>query len=281
MCNKGVSTDIYHQGFLQKQALKQQFSEDIRHVIHGGYSSSGPSGRTGSQIRSSSLSAGAALALGPRLQARSESIDAAARNKAFAMKSSCPYDNHEQFQRREPSLPPTSSLQASTALLNPEDRQENTKLIQQVHEQGKYNRDIAQKFGAPAPFDTPESQDHFSSSSRGRPPCMPGSHGSADAFAEARAEALKNRQQNGQANKNVISGDYLTNYRDDGVGKRKMRGMAQSAPEFLMPSGPAQMKMKFDGLSIAGAEQSRTAYYNAATMREEARLRNEKSLVLG
>lgn len=280
MCNKGVPTDMYHHGYLQKQAIKQQFSEDIRQVIHGGYSSNGPSGRSGSQVRSSSLSTGAALALGPRLQARSESIDAAARNKAFATRSVCPFDNHEQFQCREPSLPPTSSLQASAALLNPEDRQESSKLIQQVHEQGKYNRDIARKVGAPAPFDTPESQNQFSSCSRGRPPCMP-AQGSADDFAEARAAALKNRQQNGRGGTNLISGDYPTNWRDDGVGKRKIPGMAQSAPEFIMPTGPAQMKMKFDGVSIAGADESRKAYYNAATMREEARLRNQTALILG
>lgn len=275
MCNSGVPIDVYHNGYLHKQAIKQQFTEDIRHVIHGGGSSGGSTGRTGSQVRSSSLSAGASLALGSRLQARAESMDAAARNKANALKSSCPFDNHEQFKRREPSLPPTSSLQASSALLNPEDRQEHTKLIQQVKEQGKFNQQVGQKVGAPAPFDTPESQDHFSSGSRGRagrPPCMPETQSSV---ADARAEALKNRKQNGQASGNLISGDYL-NYRDDGVGKRKTQ-MSQSAPESIHPTGPAQMKMQFDGVSIAGADQSRMAYYNAATMREEARVRNTQT----
>jgi hypothetical protein len=278
MCDK-MPTDVYHNGYLQKQAIKQQFSEDIRHVIHGGGSSGGQSGRTGSQIRSSSLSAGASLALGACRQARAESIDAASRNKAFATRSSCPFDNHEAFQRREPSMAPTSSLQASTVLLNPEDRQESTKLLQQVKDQGKHNRDIGQKVGAPAPFDTPEAQDQFSCGyaygSR-RPPAMPAAQGSAEAFAEARAEALKNRQQIGNANKNLISGDYL-NYRDDGVGKRKL----QMSSEFIMPTGPAQMKMKFDGISIVGADESRKAYYNATTMREQARLRNQQQLLLG
>jgi len=282
MCNKMLPTDVYHSGYLQKQAIKQQFSEDIRHVIHGGGSdsrSSGPSGRTGSQNRSSSLSAGAALALGACRQARDEANDAASRNKAQATRSTCPFDNHEAFQRREPSLPPTSSLQATAAICNPEDRMEATQLLQQVKNQGRYNRDIGQKVGAPAPFDTPETQDHCS---RGRrPPPMPGSHGSAEAFAEARAEALKNRQQNGlnTANKSLISGEYRT-YRDDGVGKRKPQ-MSQSAPEFIMPTGPAQMKMKFDGVSINAADEARKAYYNAATMREEARLRNGQQLLLG
>jgi len=278
MCNKMLPTDVYHNSYLQKQALKQQFSEDIRHVIHGG-GSSGPPGRSGSQNRSSSLSAGAALALGACRQARSEANDAASRNKEQATKSSCPFDTHEPFQRREPSLPPTSYLQAATAISNPEDRQEATKLLQQSRDQAKYYRDIGQKVGAPAPFDTPETQDHCSgySGSR-RPPPMP--QGSADAFAEARAEALKNRQQNGRgAVKNLISGEYGT-YRDDGIGKRKPQ-MSQSAPEFIMPTGPAQMKMKFDGLSIAGADEARKAYYNAATMREEARLRNGQQLLLG
>lgn len=277
MCVSGVPIDVYHNGYLQKQAIKSQFSEDIRHVIHGGGSASGPTGRTGSQVRSSSLSAGASLALGSRLQARAESVDAAARNKAFALKSSCPFDNHEQFQRREPSLPPTSSLQASSALLNPEDRQEHTKLIQQVQEQGKFNRDHGQKVGAPAPFDTPETQDQFSSGSRGRlgrPPCMP-SAVNTEAFVDARNEALRNRKQNAHASTNLISGDYLE-YRDDGIGKRKTQ-MSKSAPvgaEFINPSGPAMMKMRFDNVDIAGADQSRMAYYNAATMREEARARN-------
>eukprot|EP00746_Dinoflagellata_sp_MGD_P164919 gnl/MRDRNA2_/MRDRNA2_93881_c0_seq1.p1 gnl/MRDRNA2_/MRDRNA2_93881_c0~~gnl/MRDRNA2_/MRDRNA2_93881_c0_seq1.p1 ORF type:complete len:283 (+),score=49.62 gnl/MRDRNA2_/MRDRNA2_93881_c0_seq1:81-929(+) len=278
MCNSGVPIDVYHNGYLHKQAIKQQFTEDIRHVIHGGGSASGPTGRTGSQVRSSSLSAGASLALGSRLQARAESMDAAARNKARANTSTCPFDNHEQFQRREPSLPPTSSLQASSALLNPEDRQEHTKLIQQVKEQGRYNRDAGQKVGAPAPFDTPETQDHFSSGSRGRmgrPPCLPGSQSSVGVFAEGRAEALKNRKQNGQATENLISGEYL-NYREENIGKRKTQ-MSQSAPEFIQPTGPAQMKMQFDGVSIAGADQSRMAYYNASTMREEARVRNNQS----
>jgi hypothetical protein len=201
-------------------------------------------------------------------------MDAAARNKANALKSSCPFDSHEQFKRREPSLPPTSSLQASSALLNPEDRQEHTKLLQQVQEQGKQNRDIGHKFGAPAPFDTPETQDQFSSSSRGRPgrpPCMP----SGEAFNDARNEALKNRKQNAQASTNLISGDYLE-YRDDGIGKRKTQ-MSKSAPvgaEFIQPTGPAMMKMRFDNVDIRDVDQSRMAYYNAATMREEARARN-------
>jgi len=273
MCNKGVPTDVYHNGYLQKQSIKQQFSEDIRHVIHGGGSASG---YTGAQVRSSSLSAGAALALGPRLQAKAESNEAAARNKAFALRSSCPFDNHEQFQRREASLPPTSSLQASSALLNPEDRQENSRLIQQIKEQGKYNRDVAQKFGAPAPFDTPESQDQFCSGSRGRPPRMP----DPQVFAEARAAALKNRQHNGRSTtESLISGNYM-DFRDDGVGKRKTQ-MSNSAPPDIFPSGPAQMKMKFDGVSIAGADQCRMAYYNAATMREEARARNERTRLFG
>merc|ERR1712216_601354 len=109
-----------------------------------------------------------------------------------------------------------------------------------------------------------------------RPPSMPSTQGSAEAFAEARAEALKNRQQNGRlGNTDLIGGGYL-NFRDDGVGKSKSQ-MTHSGLQFIMPSGAAQMKMQFDGVSIAGACESAKAYYNAATMREEARLATSSS----
>jgi len=106
-----VSSPLDHfNRFQQKDDLKAQFSEDIRHVMHGGYGQ-GPStrgdgivgmsrARAAARNHSPGLAAGAALALGSTSRTSSQDPHSAARGfKERARGHACPFDDHSAFRR--------------------------------------------------------------------------------------------------------------------------------------------------------------------------------------
>jgi hypothetical protein len=149
---------------------------------------------------------------------------------------------------------------------------------------GKHNRDIAQKIGAGAPFDAPEtsfgnSASSFASRSQcgrsGMPPVMP-QPTLGETISESRAEAV--------ANKNRMRGcqDLLGGY-DIGVPHRQTRRNNSLPPrpghESLLPQ--AMMKLQYDGGKVTDLTSDGAAYLNSKVMMEANRSRNQAGVMLG
>lgn len=259
--------------FLDKQRRQEQFSEDMRKVMY-----TGPAGTAGGavgRVRSPGLAAGAALALGATPSSAQEAhSDAHAQCRQAvenARRQTCPFDDHSAFgagvcDRAKPvRMPLLEHDEAGAALKD-------------ARNLGKYNRDMAHKTGAGAPFDAPFDS-AFSGNSvpagRGRragaPPAMPLS----EAVSGARAEAA--------ANKTRMRGcqDLLGGYTNPWEQKEQQAPRNGSLPprprngEALLPQ--AMMKLQYDGGSVKGISSDRTAYLNAKVLAEANRDRNINS----
>mmetsp|Transcript_38619 Transcript_38619/g.111027 ORF Transcript_38619/g.111027 Transcript_38619/m.111027 type:complete len:294 (+) Transcript_38619:50-931(+) len=279
--------------FQERHSREAQFSEDIRHVIHGGGGGSASSARgdgvgtssgrqRGMRARSPGLAAGATLALtsgpGPDVHTMAQ------RNKEHARGSGCPFDDHTAFSRIEAgvdrSQPPTLS--------------QHKEAYEVAWNIGRRNRDVQRKVGHAAPWDAPETSvptstyvDAISSGQaavplapaatrrRGYPPTI--SDGSADpmmSYIGAKSEAVQHKLRMVQSSENIISGGYLEGESRTAVpvGRSAHR---PPQPERLLPQ--ALMKAQMD--SSGRPSQDRVAFLNAQVISEACRDRNSNSLL--
>jgi len=185
-----IATPLDHfQRFQQKDEIKAQFSEDIRHVINGGYGKGSSargdsvgtrSSRAGVRNHSPGLAAGAALALGSTARQPSQDAYNAAREiKERARGQGCPWDDHSAFRREgstgslgfgaglgseEPRGRGGTAARGGTPTrsMTPSRRPPN---LQEAYDAagaaarslGKQNRDQQTRIFSAAPFDAPEA----------------------------------------------------------------------------------------------------------------------------
>jgi hypothetical protein len=259
-----VDPTIHFSRFMDRQQRAEQFTEDIRKVIHG----STPTTHTAasSRTRSPGLAAGAALALGggygPTPAEATADARAACRQAAErARRSECPFDDHRAFgasvadreprPRHTPPRPPEAAAAHHAAL-----------------QLRKQNREMQQKIGAGSPWDAPESGPMKSST--GLTSQALGA-GAAEAYGEALAEAQRYRKRM-QGSQDLIAGNYsVGNTSMDSY--RKNRSLPPSSRPDLLPQ--AQMKLQYDGGSIKQLSHHRAEYLNAKVLAESNRDRNE------
>lgn len=250
--------------FMDRQQRSDQFTEDIRKVIHGNPVAQNAAIRA----RSPGLAAGAALALGACNAAEAQA--AAADSRAACRKaversrgSLCPFDDHSAF-----GVSAAPAQRAPLVALN-DARQAHY----QAQEMRRYNRDIQQKVGAGAPFDAPEScVPAVGSTAEAQRGAVLGVSQSIAAVSDARQEALRNKTRMRGA-QDLISGNYLQS--DSGrqpVGRKDATGFPPRPPD-LLPQ--AQMKLQYDGGSIANLSANRAEYLNARVLAESNQFRNE------
>jgi len=254
--------------FMDRQQRSEQFTEDIRKVIHGN-----PLAPAAIRARSPGLAAGAALALGgcSAAEAQAASADArAACRKAVERSrgSSCPFDDHSAFGASPADMRSAPGVRAPLAALN-DARQAH----QQAQEMRRYNRDIQQKVGAGAPFDAPEAcVPAVGSTAEAQRGAVLGVSQSVAAVNDSRLEAIRNKNRMRGA-QDLISGNYLQS--DSGrqpVGRKDAGGLPPRPPD-LLPQ--AQMKLQYDGGSIASLSAQRAEYLNARVLAESNQFRNE------
>lgn len=283
----------YLQRFADKQSRDEQFSQDIRNVIHGPSRTSAVGGVRTHRSLSPGLKAGAALTLHGTSAAAGINTSAAAeahaearavcqQMKQSALRQDCPFDDHRLLgagpdDRTRPVRYPTGTQ---------ESRAETTRATTEARSSGKYNRDIAQKIGAGAPFDAPEPQHATFAPSR---PPRPSSRervapSPTPTFSDARAEAEANRGR--MRGCSDLLGGYLLGDSQPAV-QRKAPGSFGTAgalpprprEEKLLPQ--AHMALAFGGASANGLAQERVEYLNTQVLRDANRERNRQNLSLG
>mmetsp|Transcript_34667 Transcript_34667/g.80919 ORF Transcript_34667/g.80919 Transcript_34667/m.80919 type:complete len:263 (-) Transcript_34667:25-813(-) len=242
--------------YVKRQQLDEQFSEDVRRVIHGGAGGAQPpsSSTPSSAKRASSpgLRAGAALALGgPSTTAASDAhADArAARLQAVehSRRRECPFDDHTAFQAGG-SRPPKSNS-----------AHDNDWAIagQASRADCRHNRDMQRKIGAGAPFDAPEAS-WLDQGSR-----APASN--VAAYADSKAEAVFNKNRM-QGTKDLIASDYPQ-------GQSRGASNLPPRPGPLLPE--AQLKVVQGGGKLSSLESGQVEYLNSRVLMEANRVRNE------
>jgi len=281
---------------MDKQALKNQFSEDMRKVMYTG--AGGPVAGVGtrstagaaSRARSPGLAAGAALALGGATSAAAADCRLEAREQCrqavdYSRRSTCPFDDHSAFGAN-------ADDRAKQARLPAHDRGDVAQSVKEARELGKYNRDIGHKTGAGSPFDAPFDDTYATSANSigvaatagrrkcGQPLPMPSGASPvlADAIGDSRAEAAAHR------NRNRGTSDLLGGYEfNPQYPLQEVRGRSKNLPprpnEALMPE--AFFKVQYDGGSVKGITQFRTEYLNSKVLEEANKNRNAGSICLG
>lgn len=256
--------------FLDRQKRTEQFTEDIRKVIHGdgGTRILPPAAN---RARSPGLAAGAALALGGTSagdahMANAESRAACRKATERSRGTTCPFDNHVAFGASP------ADMQSAPWQLLPHSQQDARLAHQQAASMRSHNRDIQQKVGAGAPFDAPECYVPSIGSTALAQQAVMGASQSAAAASDARQEALRNKARM-RGSQDLIAGNYIVG--DSGrqpVGRRDSGGLPPRPPD-LMPQ--AQMKLQYDGGSVAGLTAHRAEYLNARVLAESNQFRNE------
>mmetsp|Transcript_17702 Transcript_17702/g.48152 ORF Transcript_17702/g.48152 Transcript_17702/m.48152 type:complete len:276 (-) Transcript_17702:36-863(-) len=256
--------------FLDRQQRSEQFTEDMKKVVHtgpglGSSSSCGPRMRTpgsaASRTRSPGLAAGAALALSGASTAAGVHADAHDQRRHTlenARRIQCPFDDHSAFGAkvgelgsRPPQMPAHAARDARVAV-------ETSKAM------GRQNRDVNQKVGMGTPWDAPEHGPIGSSSIAAS--CITIQ---PQALAEAHTEMVRNKQRM-QGTRDLISGDYL---QGPGTAMRRDGSLPPRPSAELMPE--AQMKFQLKGGSHSTLTHGKAAYLNSAVLADNIRLRNE------
>lgn len=295
-----LATPLDHfQRFAKKQEIEAQFSEDIRHVIQGGYGSGTSSrgdgvgcvGRRGVRAHSPGLAAGAALALGATRHPGPEQPLAcgSAPERAWGVQrkeqSRCPFDDHSAFMRSSASGLGSGGGEDALTLKPPTPTQQQQREAYEASKTvGKKNRDLQTRVFAAAPFDTPESA-LPSSTYRSSSEAAAASHGAPgisasggavldqmQTYSDSRREAASNRSRM-TGTDGLLAGNYLL-----GEGRTAVPIGRSSKPpqrEKLLPQ--AMFKAQMDGLGRPSDD--RTAYLNAKVLSEACRDRNQGSLL--
>jgi len=274
--------------FLDNQRRQEQFSEDIRKIMYSGPGGTiAPVGTRGSagRVRSPGLAAGAALALGgvpaSACDAHREAREQCRQAVENSRRSTCPFDDHTAFGA-------SSADRVAPVRIPLAEREEVVAATQASRNLGKYNRDIAQKIGAGAPFDAPYD-DTFTSSSnsmagaqgggrRGRgggvPPVIPAqTHSVTDARVEAAANKTRMRGQQD------LLGGYEFPLQGQQAQTRRNASLPPRPQDSLLPQ--AMMKLQYDGGSIKNITCARSEYLNSKVLAEANRDRNSAGVILG
>mmetsp|Transcript_22386 Transcript_22386/g.40330 ORF Transcript_22386/g.40330 Transcript_22386/m.40330 type:complete len:274 (-) Transcript_22386:86-907(-) len=266
----------YFAQHMQKQQRAEQFTEDIRKVIHAGQGTS-----SGSRTSSPGLKAGAALALGgygsgnsgqALSQAHAEARAAARQVAERSRNASCPFDDHRAFGANP--LEDMAPKPRHTPPLAPEARFAQ----QEANSMGRQNRDLAQKFGAGAPFDAPERgavPSYGSGAGAYQQAAVAAAPVASVAYNEAAAEATRFRKRMQQGSQDLISGNYLLG---DSSAANKRNQSLPPAGKMLLPE--AQMKLQYDGGSVRQLTHQRAEYLNARVLAESNRDRNQAAIQL-
>uniref|UniRef100_A0A7S4SEM8 Uncharacterized protein n=1 Tax=Alexandrium monilatum TaxID=311494 RepID=A0A7S4SEM8_9DINO len=277
--------------FLDRQQRFEQFSEDMKKVVHTGAgtgssscgprvasvgrrSSSSPSygraahctlrpvtlqGATG-RTRSPGLAAGAALALGGGSTAAEVHAEAHTQRRhatEYARRRECPFDNHTAFGARAGELGPRPPQL-------PRHAEREARMVTEASQAlGRQNRQLQQRVGA-TPFDAPEHERASSSSI-----AASGAALQPQALADAHAEMVRNKQRM-QGSRDLIAGDYL---QGSGTASRRNGSLPPRPNAELLPE--AQMRFQLKGGSVASLTHGKAAYLNSAVMADNVRLRNE------
>lgn len=309
----GTDPGEYFNRFQDRLQREEQFSEDIRKVISG--PSRAPTGRgDGSGYRagapraagcaqrnlSPGLRAGAALMFGgsagssPGTSSSNAVAEATRDSHAMRLQAversrrfECPFDDHQSFGVAKTDLGDRKPRLSAPPI--PASPSEARVAYQTMQSRGKFNRDIGQKVGAGAPFDAPEQSGPALSSSAAAAAsgiaCPGGGDGGGSShpaspslsrnFAEAASEAQLNKSRM-RGQQDLLAGNYLTG---DVMIKARRPGSLPPRPEAaaqsqtLLPQ--AQMKVAFDGGSVAALSKEKVAYLNSKVLAEANRQRNE------
>eukprot|EP00927_Polykrikos_kofoidii_P017556 TRINITY_DN18015_c0_g1_i3.p1 TRINITY_DN18015_c0_g1~~TRINITY_DN18015_c0_g1_i3.p1 ORF type:complete len:314 (-),score=49.41 TRINITY_DN18015_c0_g1_i3:234-1175(-) len=297
----GPSPCEYLKRFQDRQQRVDQFSEDIKKVITGPVPTHGGGGAQ--RNLSPGLRAGASLMFGgtsascpstssshagsdATRDSRNARLQAIERSRRF----DCPFDDHQSLGVAKTDLGDRKPRFSAPPV--PPSPCEARAAYQAMHSRGKYIRDIHQKVGAGAPFDAPESHGPALSSSAvaastglvgngdASSNAVPGSTVQASSIAEATSEAqrYKTRMRGCQ---DLIAGNYMTG---DLIKARRpgslppRPGMSQSQ-RTLLPE--AQMKVAYDGGSVACLSDEKVSYLNAKVGAEANRDRNGSRAMSG
>lgn len=266
----------YYNRCRDSRARQEQFTEDIRKVIHAGPSVGNGGAQVGtSSVRSRSpgLAAGAALALGSTggasAERRSAALAAAAASAAERLqaqergrKFECPFDNHvaagaSANDWSRPDRCPQGEARESA--------QARSTAHQAGYHMGRHNRDLQQRIGAGAPFDAPWATDHGrGSSTRGSSPCR------NRLFAEAQAEALRNKGRM-KGSQDLIAGNYLMGEGCSGSTKRAGSLPPRGPPPSMALLPEAQILVASAGGSLAAVSQDTVAHLNSRVLADANR----------
>jgi hypothetical protein len=147
---------------------------------------------------------------------------------------------------------------------------ENSAEAAKLRAAGRYNRDLQQKIGAPAPFDAPEAPGLSVSSSAAAAQSAKNSTGYAAAAAEVYAEAERNKTRMTSGAQNLIAGDYWMG--ESNAAKAAAARQQGNVPP-LMPE--AHMKVACAGGSAAALSGAKIEYLNSMVQAQTNRERNE------
>jgi len=281
---------------MDKQALKNQFSEDMRKVMYTGVS--GPvagvgtrsTAGSGTRARSPGLAAGAALALGAAAptaaaESRSDAREQCRQAVEYSRRSTCPFDDHSAFGAN-------ADDRAKQARLPVHDQDDVAQSVKDARNLGKYNRDIGHKTGAGSPFDAPFDDTYATSANCiggsapagrrrcGQPLPMPqgGSPILAEAVSESRSEAAAHRNRN-RGTSDLLGGYEFIPQRPVQEGRGRNNNLPPRPADQLMPE--AFFKLQYDGGSVKGLTQSGAEYRNSKCLEEANKVRNAGSIQLG
>eukprot|EP00405_Crypthecodinium_cohnii_P014974 CAMPEP_0206454104 /NCGR_PEP_ID=MMETSP0324_2-20121206/20943_1 /ASSEMBLY_ACC=CAM_ASM_000836 /TAXON_ID=2866 /ORGANISM="Crypthecodinium cohnii, Strain Seligo" /LENGTH=283 /DNA_ID=CAMNT_0053924523 /DNA_START=87 /DNA_END=935 /DNA_ORIENTATION=+ len=273
--------DLYQKS-TQKQDIQAQFSEDIRHVINGGYGDQSrgdnvgcSTRRSGMRARSPGLAAGAALTLGgvaaagqtagSNFSGASDTHDIARQLRERNRGSGCPFDDHLAFEKHQNSRPWATSEEPVRHIRapSPAAAQEAYAGARAV---GRRNREAQLKIGSTAPFDAPETS--FPESSYGAAAAGVAATaaqvaaGAPTSFVEAQKEAAANRRRMAGTD-NLLAGGYIQgDMRTAAPVGRSSK--PPPAPERMLPQ--AMLKAQMDNLGPV--DQDRAAYLNSKVLGE-------------
>lgn len=248
-----------------KQSRLDQFSEDVRNVIHGDgtHANFGSLGSSCRRRRSPGLAAGAALAIGASAaaEATAESHALRARSMQYARRTDCPFDDHSSFgvggskppKLTSPSTPCDEEMRAAFRV---------------SHTFGKHNRELQQRVGAPAPYDAPErGVDSWSrSSTPGHSPLR--SH----AFGDARQQAEHNKGRM-RGTEGIIAGNY-----GEGCSSKQLGSLPPRPEQALMPQ--ARVRLAMAGASSRDLSERNVEYLNSKVLADGNRHRNRGTMHL-
>lgn len=265
----------YYSRCKDSQLRREQFTEDIRKVIHTGPAAGNggaPEGnRSSVRNRSPGLAAGAALALsssGGFASARNAAQVATAASRAErkqalerARKIECPFDTHAALGANAIDWSRPDRCPQGAA---PDAAQARSAAHKSGQHMGKHNRDLQQRIGAGAPFDAPWATDYErGANERAASPCR------TRLFAEAQAEAMRNKSRM-KGCQDLVAGNYLLG--ETTTSSKRASSLPPKGPLPSMALLPeAQMHVACGGGCLAALSHDKVAYLNSRVLADANR----------
>ena len=247
---------------VQKQQREEQFSQDIKKILHTS---------TATRTASPGLRAGARLALqGYEPSAAEVAAEARSACRQVSQRNvgTCPFDDHSAFgasaadREVQPRHAPMAMADAR-------------RTHQEAHALRRNNRQAQQKIGVGTPWDAPEPAVASASCSQAAQQAAMAASGAARATVhqEAMAEAKRYRERM-HGSQDLIAGNY---WLGDSLAAARNQGLPP-AGKALIPG--AHMKLQYDGGSLQTLTHERAEYLNSRILAENNRARNEAALQL-